>query len=284
MYGPSSPHRRTRAGLWFAGFTIASLLMLLASSTDPAMTLQRVTTRALDPVRQAITGAGSGVAGLFGAIGEIDRLRGENAELRDALAGAEQRIADLTEAARENEGLRQLLGITEALDMELLPVRIISRDPSNFAWEVGVDAGTDDGVRSGMPVVANAEGTGALAGTVVSATADTARVRFVVDTRSTVVALDQASRALGEIRGQPGGQLVMSNIPVTEVVAVGDTIVSAGLSFGTAASGYPGGLLLGTVQAVEDDPNALTQTAFVRPAFDADSAERLLIVLDFTQG
>ena len=284
MYGPSSPHRRTRAGLWFAGFTIASLLMLLASSTTPAMTLQRVTTRALDPVRQAITGAGSGVAGLFGAIGEIDRLRGENAELRDALAGAEQRIADLTEAARENEGLRQLLGITEALDMELLPVRIISRDPSNFAWEVGVDAGTDDGVRSGMPVVANAEGTGALAGTVVSATADTARVRFVVDTRSTVVALDQASRALGEIRGQPGGQLVMSNIPVTEVVAVGDTIVSAGLSFGTAASGYPGGLLLGTVQAVEDDPNALTQTAFVRPAFDADSAERLLIVLDFTQG
>ncbi len=284
MYGPSSPHRRTRAGLWFAGFTIASLLMLLASSTDPAMTLQRVTTRALDPVRLAISGVGSGVAGLFGAIGEIDRLRGENAELRDALAGAEQRITDLTEAARENEGLRQLLGITEALDMELLPVRIISRDPSNFTWEVGVDAGTDDGVRSGMPVVANAEGTGALAGTVISATTDTARVRFVVDTRSTVVALDQASRALGEIRGQPGGQLVMTNIPVTEVVAVGDAIVSAGLSFGTAASGYPGGLLLGTVQAVEDDPNALTQTAFVRPAFDADSAERLLIVLDFTQG
>ncbi|MEO6294979.1 MAG: rod shape-determining protein MreC [Candidatus Limnocylindria bacterium] len=284
MYGPSSPHRRTRAGLWFAGFTIASLLMLLASSTDPAMTLQRVTTRALDPVRQAISGVGSGVAGLFGAIGEIDRLRGENAELRDALAGAEQRITDLTEAARENTGLRQLLGITEALDMELLPVRIISRDPSNFTWEVGVDAGTDAGVRAGMPVVANAEGTGALAGTVISATTDTARVRFVVDTRSTVVALDQASRAMGEIRGQPGGQLVMTNIPVTEVVAVGDTIVSAGLSFGTAASGYPGGLLLGTVQAVEDDPNALTQTAFVRPAFDADSAERLLIVLDFTQG
>jgi rod shape-determining protein MreC len=258
--------------------------MLLASSTDPALTLQRVTTRALDPVRQAITGAGSGVAGLFGAIGEIDRLRGENAELRTALAGAQQRIAELTEAARENEGLRQLLGITEVLDMELLPVRIISRDPSNFAWEVGVDAGTDDGVRPGMPVVANAEGTGALAGTVVSATDDTARVRFVVDTRSTVVALDQASRALGEIRGQPGGQLVMSNIPVTEVVAVGDTIVSAGLSFGTAASRYPGGLLLGTVQAVEDDPNALTQTAFVRPAFDVDSAERLLIVLDFSQG
>jgi rod shape-determining protein MreC len=284
MYGPSSPHRRSRVGLWLAGFTIASLLMLLASSTAPAETVQRVTTRALDPVRQTLSGIGSSVAGLFGTIGEIDRLRRENAELRVTVAGAEQRIAELTEAARENADLRELLGITEALEMELLPVRITSRDPSNFSWEAGVDAGTDDGVRVGMPVVANADGTGALAGTVVGVTGDTARVRFIVDTRSTVIGLDQASRALGEVRGQAGGQLVMSNVPVTETVEVGDTIVSAGLSIGERASRYPGGLLIGTVQAVEDDDNALTQAAFVRPAFDVARADRLLIVLEFEQG
>lgn len=283
MYGQSSPHRRSRAGLWFAGFVIASLLMLLASSTDAALTLQRVTTRALDPVRGAITGVGTGVAGVFGAIGEIDRLRGENAELRVALAGAEQRIAELTEAAQENAELRQLLGISRSLQMTTLPVRVISREPSNFAWEVGIDAGTDDGVRAGMPVVANANGTGALAGTVVAATAETARVRFIVDTRSSVVALVQASRALGEVRGQAGGQLVMAGIPVTDAVEPGDTVISAGISVGTEASRYPAGLLIGTVQAVEDDANALTRTAFVRPAFDA-SAERLLVVLAFDQG
>lgn len=284
MYGPPSPNRRTRAGLWFAGFTIVSLLMLLASSTEPARTLQQVTTRALDPVRQAIGGAGEAVASVFGAIGEIDRLRGENAELRRDLAGAEQRIAELTEAARENDELRDLLGIRQALEMTTLPVRILSRDPSNFAWEVGIDAGSDDGLAVEQPVVANADGVGALAGTVVGVTADTARVRFVIDTRSVVVALVQSSRALGEIRGQPGGQLVMTNIPLTEEVGVGDTIVTAGITLGDASSRYPGGLLIGTVQAVEPDANALTQTAFVRPAFDAASAERLLVVLDFRQG
>jgi rod shape-determining protein MreC len=284
MHGPSSPHRRTRAGLWFAGFTIASLLMLLASGTAPARTLQEATTRALDPVRATVSGIGGGVAGLFGTIGEIDRLREENAELRAALAGAEQRVAELAEAAHENDELRALLGIRDALEMTTLPVRVVSRDPSNFAWEVGVDAGRDHGVRVGMPVIANAEGSGALAGTVVAVTADTARVRFVVDTRSVVIALDQASRALGEVRGQPGGQLVMSNIPVTETVEPGDTVVSAGLTFGDEASRYPGGLLIGRVQAVEPDANALTQTAFVRPAFDPASAERLLVVLAFEQG
>ncbi|HUH16912.1 MAG TPA: rod shape-determining protein MreC [Methylomirabilota bacterium] len=283
MYGQLGPRRRSRTGLWLAGFTIASLLMLLASSTEPARTLQRVTTGALDPVRSAITGFGQGVADLVGVVGEIDRLRSQNADLSRELAGAEQRIAELTEAARENEELRQLLGIGAALEMELLPVRVIGRDPSNFAWEVTVDAGSDDGVEEGMPVVANADGAGALAGTVIDVASGSARVRFIVDTSSAVIALDQATRALGEVRGQAGGQLVMLNVPVTETIELGDTIVSAGLTFGTEASRYPGGLLIGIVQAVETDANALTQTAFVRPSFDPQAAERLLIVLDFSQ-
>ena len=280
-----SPHRRSRTGLWFAGFTIFSLLLLLASQTDAALTLQRVTARALSPVRQAIGGIGEGIAGIFGTIGEIDRLRTENDDLQRRLAGAEQRIAELEEAAIENEELRALLGLTQSLDMDLLPVRIITRDPSNFTWEVGIDAGTDDGLRVGMPVVGSAEGAGALAGTVVSVGGDTATVRLIVDTRSSVVAIDQQSRALGLVQGQLGGQLVMVQVDVTDPVAVGDAVVSAGLVLeqGVARSPYPKGLLVGRVQAVQRDANALTQTAFVRPALDFGSLERLLVVLAFRQ-
>ena len=52
----SSPHRRSRSGLWFAACTIISLLLLLASQTDPALTLQNISARALDPIRQTIGG------------------------------------------------------------------------------------------------------------------------------------------------------------------------------------------------------------------------------------
>jgi rod shape-determining protein MreC len=204
--------------------------------------------------------------------------------LRRELAAAKQRIAELTEAARENDELRGLLGIAEQLEMELLPVRVIRRDPSNFSWEVAVDAGSRDGVRTGMAVVGNADGAGGLIGTVIDVEADAATVRLVVDTRSSVIALDQRSRALGEIRGQAGGQLVFVDVPVTDSVEVGDTIISAGLTVGEQASRYPGGLLIGTVQAVETDTNQLTQTAFVRPAVDVTAVERLLVVIAFTQG
>jgi rod shape-determining protein MreC len=280
-----SPHRRTRTGLWYAAFVIVSLLLLLASQTDAALSLQRVSARALDPVRQAISGIGEGVAGVFGTIGEIDRLRSENDELRRQLAGMEQRIAELEGAAAENEELRELLGLTQSLEMDLLPVRVISRDPSNFTWEVGIDAGTIDGLAVGMPVVGSAEGAGALAGSVVSVGSDTATVRLVVDTRTSVVAIDQQSRALGLVQGQLGGQLVMVQVAVTDEVAVGDTIVTAGLALeqAVARSPYPKGLLIGHVLAVEPDTNALTQTAFVRAALDFGRLERLLVVLEFRQ-
>jgi rod shape-determining protein MreC len=279
------PHRRSRNGLWFAAFTIISLLLLLASQTDVALTLQRVSARALDPVRQAVGGIGAGIAGVFGTIGEIDRLRTENDDLRRSLAGAQQRIAELQEAAAENAELRGLLGLTKSLDMDLLPVRVISRDPSNFTWDIGVDAGTDDGLAVGMPVVGSAQGAGALAGTVVSVGADTATVRLIVDTRSSVVALDQRSRALGLVQGQLGGQLVMVQVDITDSLQVGDAVVSAGLelSGGAARSPYPKGLLIGAVQAVQHDSNALTQTGFVRPALDFRQLDRLLVVRSYRQ-
>ncbi len=59
--------------------------------------------------------------------------------------------------------------------------------------------------------------------------------------------------------------------------------MSAGLTHGGEASRYPGGLLIGTVQAVEQDPNALTQTGFVRPALDFSRLDRLLVVTGFRQ-
>ena len=284
-----SPHRRSRSGLWFAAGTVVSLLLLLASRTPQALAVQEATAHALDPVRSAISGAGAGISGFFTAIGEIDRLRSENDRLRRELAGAEARLAGLREAAAENAELRGLLGLTTSLQMDLLPVRILGRDPSNLTWEVGIDAGTDDGVRVGMPVVAAADGAGALAGSVVAATSDSATVRLVVDARASVVAIDQQSRALGLVQGQLGGQLVMVQVRATDKVAVGDTVVSAGLTLsdeggaGIGRSPYPRGLLIGTIQALELDADGLTQTAFVRPAVDFSTVERLLVVLHFDQ-
>lgn len=262
-----------------------SLALVVVSGTEPVRSIQRASARLLSPVHGLLTEMGSATADLVETITEIDRLRTENDELRSALAGAEQRIAELREAARENSRLRALLGLPPVLGWELLPARVTSAGTSVLSWEVGIDAGRDDGVRVGMAVVGDADGGGGggLAGVVVEASPDSAVVRLVVDPRARVVARDQQTEALGLVQGQPGGQLIMTQVTLTDEVAVGDTIVTAGLELeGVAASPYPRGLLLGTVTALEADANGLTQTAFVRPAIDPRTVEWLMVVLSTT--
>lgn len=279
----SSPHRRSRSGLWWAVLVVVCLVLVAASGTEPARSLQQGSARLLSPVQSFLTGVGSAIAGVVETIAEIDRLRIENDDLQSALAGAEQRTAELREAARENARLRELLGLQEVLGWELQPARVISVGTSALSWEVGIGAGHDDGVRVGMPVVAAAEGGGGLAGIVIQAGQDRAVVRLLVDPRSRVVARDQRTDALGLVQGQPGGQLIMSQVTLSDEVSVGDTIVTAGLELdGIAASPHPRGLLVGTVSALETDPNGLTQTAFVRPAVDPRTVEWLMVVLSAT--
>jgi cell shape-determining protein MreC len=71
----------------------------------------------------------------------------------------------------------------------------------------------------------------------------------------------------------------MTQVAVTDEVAVGDTIITAGLELAdVAASQYPRGLLIGTVSALETDANGLTRTVFVRPALDPRDIEWLMVV------
>jgi cell shape-determining protein MreC len=77
---------------------------------------------------------------------------------------------------------------------------------------------------------------------------------------------------------------VLANVPVTEPLEIGDTVVTGGISVADDASRYPAGLLIGRIQAVEPDSNAVTQTGYVRPSLDPSELERVLIVLDFDQG
>ena len=155
----SSPHRRSRSGLWFAAFTIISLLLLLASQTDPAQTLQSISARRWIPSGRRSEASGRGSPASSAPLARSTGCAARTTSC-GGLASAEQRIAELQEAAVENAELRDLLGLTQSLDMDLLPVRIISRDPSNFTWEIGIDAGTDQGLAVGMPVVGLGRGGG----------------------------------------------------------------------------------------------------------------------------
>lgn len=275
----SGSRRRSPEIAWWAVLLAVSVGLVVISGTGPARSVQEAAARLVAPVQSAVSGLADSVEELVDTFGEIGILRADNEELRTSLAAAEARIAELEEASRDNARLRLLLGLPATLGWDLVPARVVAAGTGGLTWEVAIDIGRRDGVAVGMPVVGAAPGGGALAGQVVEASPDRSIVQLTVDPRSRVVARDLRTEALGVIQGQPGGQLVMTQVAVTDAIEVGDTVVTAGLELeGVAASPYPRGLLIGVVSALETDANGLTRTAFVRPALDPRSVEWLMVI------
>lgn len=79
---------------------------------------------------------------------QIEQLQRENQDLRF-------RAQQADEVLRENDRLRQYLGLQQQTPWKMKLVRVIGRDPANWWRSVLIDAGSQDGLRPNLPVVTN---------------------------------------------------------------------------------------------------------------------------------
>ena len=271
-----------RRAIAFTALLGVSLVLMAISSSPMVLELQRAVGFAVRPVMVAFDSAAEGVAGVFGAIGEIDRLYTDNEALRrenDRLTAANLR---LEAAQRENELLTGLLQLQNSFAYDTAAAEVIARDSSEARRAVTISKGEDAGIEVGDVVIA--EG-GALAGRVVEVGSNFAHVVLITDRSSTVIGKGQIGEASGEVIGQLGGSLIMQNIPSVEEIELGEEVTTAGIELaGGIRSPYPKGLLLGTVVDVRRDANSIVQTAYLQPTADLEKIEYVLVVLDYDGG
>jgi rod shape-determining protein MreC len=101
-------------------------------------------------------------------------------------------------------------------------------------------------------------------------------VQLLIDAGSRVNGVVQGSRAMGLVAGQLDGSLVLEQIPQSEQVNVGDTVVASG-----RGGLLPRGLIIGQVAMVEQRDIDLYQQALLRPAVDFRRLEMVLVITDF---
>ena len=181
-----------------------------------------------------------------------------------------------------NASLSALLGIRSTLDYRTVAAEVIGREISQSERVVTLSSGSDQGISVGDVVLADG---GALVGRVVEVGPNFSRVLLISDTRSTVIGLVEPSRATGNIQGQLGGALLMTQIPTTEEVKVDDEVVTAGIDLGDGVrSPFPKGLLVGRVVDVQRDAASVVQIALVDPAVALDKLEYVLVITDYEGG
>lgn len=193
------------------------------------------------------------VIGAPGAHDRIDRLDRENAQLRQQLR------ADQMDRGRAQQ-LDRLLGTAGLGGYRIVTSQVIAAG-EGLERTVSIDAGSSDGVRPDMTVIA---GDG-LVGRVARVGPASSTVLLLTDATSSVGGRLEGSNEIGVVQG--GGrsgeapltfQLLDSNAPIQS----GQRIVSFG-SQGDRP--YVPGVPIGTVTRIERTPGALTRTVRVRP-------------------
>lgn len=217
---------------------------------DAFAPVQRVSDRVFAPVGNFV----GGIVHYGDLEDENDRLRQEIAEIRGGLYRAD-------DAERERQALLDNLDLPTPDDIPRVDARVVSTNPSNFAFTVEIDKGTSAGIVTGMPVVTGA----GLVGRITDASRNRAVVQLVTDKKFSVGIRLGETGDIGVANGTgslTGVQLDL--IDPTTTVAKGDVVVTSGLQ----QSQFPAGIPVGRVKEFERRPNALQQDVTIEPVVD----------------
>lgn len=248
---------------------LAQLVLVSRQADDPAGggLLERGALWVVAPLIRTIHGAERSVADWAGSFDDRDRLREDNADLRDRVEALEREVLRLRDAERRAERLAEALDYSQSERENLRPADVIFADSAGGIGSVVVFGGGAD-FEANQPVVAP----GGLVGRVVQVAGPYAKVQLLTDRSATAGAMIERTRRQGLVRGTPGGDLELSFVPLQADVKVGDRVRTSGID-----GVYPPGLPIGTIVAVEPG-RTLFHAIRLEPAVQIATLNRVYVL------
>ena len=197
-------------------------------------------------------------------------LEDENRRLRHEKAVLNEQINSYREGYLEGIRLRKLLNIKDNFKHQAVVARVIDSDRTTLFKTLLINKGTAEGLRVGLPVLADR----GVVGRIIETSWHASRVLLVIDENSNIDALIQRSRAQGILQGAGSAGCNLKYISREEDVQTGDVVLSAGL-----AGVFPKGLLLGVVAGASRREGGLFQKIDVLPAVDFGRLEEVLALV-----
>lgn len=185
------------------------------------------------------------------------------------------RLKQLDQLRRENRRLREMLRFQERSEWDLLPARIVGRDPANWWRTLKIDVGRADGLEPSLPVVT----TGGLVGRVSEVGPNHAQVVLVGDPASRVAARLERTRETGIITPRANvvldpREVDLKYLPSNPKLEVGDEVVTSG-----QGGLFPKGLQIGEITDFHEVDYGLYTEARVKLAVDLNRLERVWVLL-----
>jgi rod shape-determining protein MreC len=259
---------------WVLGFLLLSQVLLMTFSARTPDSDQSILRTWLIAAYTPLLQFGNWtVSKAGGAVGDYTALKGardENKALKLQVEQLTEERDKARELAAQDAQIRAAYGVPAGPGFHTIAANVIARDSSIWFRRITIDRGTNDGVKMSMPVT-TAVG---IVGRVVALGPNFAEVQLITDRHAGAGAMLQKTRDMGIVRGLDNARCELKDIPSGREVQVGDVVESTGLD-----GIYPKGLVIGTIESVEDDPNAPSHRIILKPEAPLDRLEMVMVLL-----
>ncbi len=211
------------------------------------------------------------IQGVFQEYIFLTHLQKENVMLKQKMIELQKETHQMREIALANERLKHLLEFREKISSRAIAAEVIGQDPSSWFKSLTINKGEKDGVLKGMAVI-SPEG---VVGQILKTAPHHSSVLLITDYNSAIDTIVQRTRAKAIVGGKGGNQCQLKYLLRTEEVAIGDIVVTSGLS-----GNFPKGLMVGEIMKVEKAGQGSFQYAELVPSVDLTKLEEVLVIMD----
>ncbi|MCR6721717.1 MAG: rod shape-determining protein MreC [Chitinophagaceae bacterium] len=137
---------------------------------------------------------------------------------------------------------------------------------------IQINRGSNQGIRDNMGVFSSS---GALVGKVVNVGPNFSQVMSLLHVQNKVGVLIRRTGSAGTLQwdGEDPGFLTLNNVPRSDSVVVGDTLVTGNLSLS-----YPGGHLVGVVAGIVKDASTNFLVLRIKPVVNFANLQQVMVV------
>ena len=269
MVNVRAPYSARRLALGLFALLLAALFLFPAQSQGLLEYLDGPVGQLVRLPLEAVSSLDQGISGVWRQYVALQGVAQENRRLRQDLEWLQAQNNQLREAASATQRLTSLLQFKGQALPAMVAAQVIGRDATNRYRSLILNKGESDGIHADMGVITPA----GVVGRVVKTTGGTSVVLLVTDPNNAIAGLIQRTRDEGIVEGTSKGGARLKYIPMLSGVRDGDRVVTSGL-----VGGFPRGLAIGTVTAIDKEQGALFQTAELTPEVDVERVEEVLVI------
>ncbi|HIW84964.1 MAG TPA: rod shape-determining protein MreC [Candidatus Eubacterium faecipullorum] len=229
------------------------------------------------PANWLATKISDGITYVFGeATGNAEYLERID-ELENQVGSLQDQLADYENLQKQNQLYKDALELKEENpDYTFVEAKAISRDAADIFGSYTINKGTASGIKEGDAVLYGSY----IVGIIDRAYPTYSVVKTILDPDFSVSAYEIVSGEISYVTGRAelaaGGRCILANLDSSTAVTYGSIIATAGIS-----GRIPEGLIIGTVEEIEEDTASVASYAVIEPGVDVNNISECLVLTGY---